>query len=115
VNPGTTNSRIPILVRWLDSQVRVPRHGEHLITVQVGEEPNVTDAPNLDGTYPRITEALIAGMPRLCHRAHDVTSLRALNSSVPFTVTVIAPNPRVCSRVSRAAGSTGLYVSPTWK
>jgi hypothetical protein len=40
----------------------VGRHGEHLATLQVGEEPNVTGDPDLDGAYPRVTEALIAGV-----------------------------------------------------
>jgi hypothetical protein len=40
----------------------IDRHGEHLATLQVGEEPNITGNPILDGAYPRITEALIAGI-----------------------------------------------------
>jgi hypothetical protein len=40
----------------------IERHGAHLATLQVGEEPNVTDDPNLDGAYPRVAEALIAGV-----------------------------------------------------
>jgi hypothetical protein len=37
-------------------------HGEHLATLQVCEEPNVTGDPALDGAYPGVTEALIAGV-----------------------------------------------------
>lgn len=40
----------------------VERHGEHLATLQIGEEPNVTGDSGLDGGYPRITESLIAGV-----------------------------------------------------
>lgn len=40
----------------------VERHGPHLSTLQIGEEPNITDDVNLDGAYPRITEALISGV-----------------------------------------------------
>ena len=40
----------------------IDRHGEHIATFQVAEEPNVTGNPLLDGAYPRITEALIAGV-----------------------------------------------------
>ena len=40
----------------------IDRHGEHLATLQVGEEPNITGDPLLDGAYPRVTEALIAGI-----------------------------------------------------
>lgn len=37
-------------------------HGERMATLQIGEEPNITGNPLLDGAYPRITEALIAGV-----------------------------------------------------
>ncbi len=37
-------------------------HGEHIATLQIGEEPNITGNLLLDGAYPRITEALIAGV-----------------------------------------------------
>jgi hypothetical protein len=40
----------------------VEHHGERLATLQVGEEPNITGDPNLDGAYPRIAGALIAGV-----------------------------------------------------
>jgi hypothetical protein len=30
----------------------IDRHGEHLATLQVGEEPNITGNPLLDGAYP---------------------------------------------------------------
>ncbi|HTZ29024.1 MAG TPA: hypothetical protein VMC83_33795 [Streptosporangiaceae bacterium] len=40
----------------------IDRHGEHLATLQVGEEANVTGNPSLDGAYPRVTDALIAGV-----------------------------------------------------
>ena len=40
----------------------IGRHGGHLATLQVGEEANVTGNPSLDGAYPRVTEALIAGI-----------------------------------------------------
>ena len=40
----------------------IDRHGEHLATLQIGEEPNITGDPLLDGAYPRVTEALIAGV-----------------------------------------------------
>jgi len=40
----------------------IDRHGEHITTLQIGEEPNITSSPLLDGAYPRITEALIAGV-----------------------------------------------------
>jgi hypothetical protein len=40
----------------------IEHHGEHLATLQVGEEANITGNPSLDGAYPRATDALIAGV-----------------------------------------------------
>jgi hypothetical protein len=40
----------------------IDHHGEHLATLQIGEEPNITGNPSLDGAYPRVTGALIAGI-----------------------------------------------------
>ena len=40
----------------------IDRLGEHLATLQVGEEANITGNPSLDGAYPRVTDALIAGV-----------------------------------------------------
>jgi hypothetical protein len=37
------------------------RYGETLASVQVGEEPNVTGNPVLDGAYPSVIEAVTAG------------------------------------------------------
>ena len=39
----------------------IDAHGERIATLQIGEEPNITGNPLLDGAYPRVTEALIAG------------------------------------------------------
>jgi hypothetical protein len=40
----------------------IDRRGQHIATLQIGEEPNITGNPSLDGAYPRVTEALIAGV-----------------------------------------------------
>lgn len=40
----------------------IDSHGEHIATLQIAEEPNITGNSLLDGAYPRITEALIAGV-----------------------------------------------------
>jgi hypothetical protein len=37
-------------------------HGRSIATLQVGEEANVTGDPSLDGAYPRVLTALIAGV-----------------------------------------------------
>ena len=47
----------------------IDRHGEYLATLQVGEEPNITGDANLDGAYPRVAEALIAGVHAAKQRA----------------------------------------------
>jgi hypothetical protein len=39
----------------------IDRHGAQIATLQIAEEPNISGHPNLDGAYPRVTEALIAG------------------------------------------------------
>jgi len=39
----------------------IDAHGDRITTLQIGEEPNITGNPLLDGAYPRVTEALIAG------------------------------------------------------
>ncbi|MCE6994251.1 hypothetical protein LZG04_05395 [Saccharothrix sp. S26] len=40
----------------------VERYGPVTATLQVTEEPNVTDNPVLDGCYPRVREAITAGV-----------------------------------------------------
>ena len=40
----------------------IDSHGGSLATLQVGEEPNITDDPNLDGAYPRVVDAITAGV-----------------------------------------------------
>lgn len=37
-------------------------HGAYLATVQIAEEPNITDNASLDGAYPRVAEAVIEGV-----------------------------------------------------
>jgi hypothetical protein len=80
----------------------VDRHGEHLATLQVGEEPNITDNPMLDGAYPRITEALIAGVhaarERARHRGHRHVKI-GCNSSP-----LIGPAATFFADLTRAGG-----------
>jgi hypothetical protein len=40
----------------------IARHGPILANIQIAEEPNITDDPYLDGSYPGVTEAIIAGV-----------------------------------------------------
>jgi hypothetical protein len=43
-------------------QTLVAGHGAGISTLQVGEEPNVTGNPTLDGYYPAVTDAVVAGV-----------------------------------------------------
>lgn len=47
----------------------VDRHGAALGTLQVGEEPNVTGTPDLDGWYPKVAEAIVSGVSAAKARA----------------------------------------------
>lgn len=47
----------------------IDARGEHIATLQIAEEANVTDDPVLDGCYPRVTEALISGVRAAKERA----------------------------------------------
>jgi hypothetical protein len=49
----------------------IDSHGTRLATLQITEEPNITGDPNLDGFYPRVTEALIAGVRAAKHKAQS--------------------------------------------
>jgi hypothetical protein len=49
----------------------IDRHGASLATLQIAEEPNIPGDPNLDGFYPRVTEALIAGVRTAKHKAQS--------------------------------------------
>jgi hypothetical protein len=43
-------------------QTLVSGHGAAIATLQIGEEPDVTGNPVLDGYYPAVTDAIIAGV-----------------------------------------------------
>jgi hypothetical protein len=47
----------------------VDRHGGALSTLQVAEEPNITDNPDLDGWYPNVAEAIVSGVAAAKARA----------------------------------------------
>jgi hypothetical protein len=80
----------------------VGRHGRHLATLQVGEEPNITGNPALDGAYPRITEALIAGVRAAKERARrdGHTGLKVGCNSSPL----LGPDRTFFSDLTRAGG-----------
>jgi hypothetical protein len=78
-------------------------HGEHIASLQIAEEPNITGNPLLDGAYPRITEALIAGV----RAAKDKTrrsghpGLKVGCNSSPL----IGPDSAFFTDLTRAGGS----------
>ena len=80
----------------------IDRHGEYLTTLQVGEEPNVTGDPNLDGAYPRITEALIAGVRAARDKARRSghRSLKIGCNSAPL----LGPDAGFFAGLTRAGG-----------
>jgi hypothetical protein len=43
-------------------QTLVAGHGAGISALQVGEEPSVTGNPTLDGYYPAVTDAVVAGV-----------------------------------------------------
>jgi hypothetical protein len=43
-------------------QTLIAEHGPAISTLQVAEEPNVTGHPTLDGDYPAVTDAIVAGV-----------------------------------------------------
>lgn len=49
----------------------IEKHGARTSTLQICEEPNVTDNPSLDGYYPNVARALVAGV----HAAKQRTRL----------------------------------------
>jgi hypothetical protein len=80
----------------------IDRHGEYLATLQVGEEPNITGNPNLDGAYPRVTEALIAGVHAAKQRARlrGHRNLRVGCNSSPL----LGPGATFFADLTRAGG-----------
>lgn len=80
----------------------IDRHGEHTATLQVGEEPNVTGNPLLDGGYPRVTEALIAGVRTAKDKARrsGLRGLRVGCNSSPL----LGPDGAFFTGLARAGG-----------
>jgi hypothetical protein len=80
----------------------VERHGPRLATLQVAEEPNVTGDPNLDGAYPRITEALVAGVraARAAARRFGHTDLKIGCNTSPL----IGPEAGFLAELTQAGG-----------
>jgi len=50
----------------------VDQYGSHTATLQITEEPNDPDNPVLDGYYPKVVEALVAGVAAAKHRAREL-------------------------------------------
>jgi hypothetical protein len=80
----------------------IERHGAHLATLQVGEEPNITGNPSLDGAYPRVTDALIAGIRAARDKARrsGLADLKVGCNSSPL----FGPGSAFFSELTRAGG-----------
>lgn len=63
----------------------VARYGDTIATLQITEEANVVGNPTLDGNYPRVREAIIAGVLA----AKDEIRTRGLDVRVGFNTTVL--------------------------
>ncbi|MDQ0376160.1 glycoside hydrolase family protein [Amycolatopsis thermophila] len=50
----------------------VSQYGAQTATLQVTEEPNMPDNPVLDGYYPKVVEALVAGVSAAKERAREL-------------------------------------------
>ncbi len=87
----------------------IDHHGENIATLQVGEEPNITDSPFLDGAYPRITEALIAGVRAAKGKAQRSghPAMRVGCNSSPL----LGPDSGFFAGLTRRAAISS---SPTW-
>lgn len=64
----------------------VDQYGAVTATLQIAEEPNVTDVPTLDGHYPRVQEAIVAGTLAAAERARELglTGLRLGFNTTPL-------------------------------
>ena len=80
----------------------VAEHGPLISTLQVGEEPNVTSNPSLDGYYPAVTEAVIAGVSA----AKDEARRRGhRHLQVGFNTTLLfGPAASFIDRLTQAGG-----------
>jgi hypothetical protein len=82
----------------------IDSHGARLTTLQIAEEPNITGDPNLDGFYPRVTEALIAGVRTAKQKAQSAGHL-ALKVGCN-TSPVLGPGSGFYTDLARAGGET---------
>ncbi|HEY7146173.1 MAG TPA: hypothetical protein VH637_18185 [Streptosporangiaceae bacterium] len=62
----------------------VDSYGDRIGSLQVGEEPNVTGNPSLDGWYPRVTEAIVSGVAAAKARARRFPGLTVGINTTPL-------------------------------
>jgi hypothetical protein len=64
----------------------IDAYGDRIATLQICEEPNVTGNPALDGWYPRVTSAIVAGVSAAQAKARrdGLTSLKVGCNSTPL-------------------------------
>ena len=92
----------------------IDNHGEHIATLQIGEEPNISDNPSLDGAYPRVTEALIAGVRTAKDKASRSghPGLKVGCNSSPLLGPAAPSSPTSPARA--ASGSSAIWTTSAW-
>jgi hypothetical protein len=80
----------------------VVEHGTVISTLQIGEEPNVTNNPSLDGYYPAVNEAVMAGVSAAKDEARR---LGHHHLQVGFNTTLLfGPAASFINRLTQAGG-----------
>ncbi|MGH8881021.1 MAG: hypothetical protein ACRD0P_27310 [Stackebrandtia sp.] len=88
-------------LRYLREVIR--RHGDRLASVQVAEEPNITDNPVLDGYYPGISDAIVNGVAA----ARDEITRQGLDVQVGFNTTpLFGPAASFLTKLSAHGGQS---------
>jgi hypothetical protein len=80
----------------------IDAYGERIATLQVCEEPNITDNPSLDGWYPQVCDAIVKGVSAAKAKARraGLTDLRVGCNSTPL----LGPSARFFADLTEAGG-----------
>jgi hypothetical protein len=84
--------------RFVDTMIET--HAAVLDTVQVGEEINVVDNPTLDGHYPAVLDAVVAGVGA----AREAITRLGLDVRVGTSTTVLLDDPGFYGRLTDLGG-----------
>jgi hypothetical protein len=80
----------------------IDTYGDAIATLQIGEEPNVTGNPCLDGWYPRVTDAIVAGVSAAKAKAlrNGLSDLKVGCNSTPL----LGPSAGFFDDLAKAGG-----------